>query len=346
MKKLIRKMKRTLIIAEAGVNHNGSIKIAKQLIDVAAEAGVDYVKFQTFKAEKVISKNAVKADYQIANTENETESQLEMVKKYELDKETHIELINYCNTKNIKFLSSPFDLESIDLLAELGINLFKVPSGEITNLPYLRKIAVLKKEIILSTGMCNLADIEKALEILVNNGASRELITVLHCNTEYPTPFGDVNLLAMNTIKDAFKIKVGYSDHTLGIEVPIAATALGACVIEKHFTLDKTMEGPDHVASLEPAELKAMVAGIRNIDMALGNGIKEPSNSEKKNINIARKSVVAAIDIRKGDVITEDNITIKRPGNGISPLSWDALLGKTAERDFAADELLELTFLK
>lgn len=339
-------MKRTLIIAEAGVNHNGSVEIAKQLIDVAAEAGVDYVKFQTFKAEKVISKNAIKADYQIVNTENGSESQLDMVKKYELDKDTHIELINYCDTKKVKFLSSPFDLESIDLLADLGIDLFKIPSGEITNLPYLKKVASLRKEIILSTGMCNLSDIETALDILTSNGASRELITVLHCNTEYPTPFLDVNLLAMNTIRDAFKVNVGYSDHTLGIEVPIAACALGACVIEKHFTLDKNMEGPDHVASLEPDELNAMVTGIRNIDVALGNGIKEPSNSERKNIAIARKSVVAAIDIKKGDVISEENITIKRPGNGISPLSWESLLGKRAERDFAADELLEITFLK
>jgi len=339
-------MKSTLIIAEAGVNHNGSIEIAKQLIDVAAESGVDYVKFQTFKAEKVISKNAVKAEYQIVNTENESESQLDMVKKYELDKDTHIELINYCNTKSVKFLSSPFDLESIDLLADLGINLFKIPSGEITNLPYLKKIASLKKEVIISTGMCNLSDIETALEILTSNGASRELITVLHCNTEYPTPFEDVNLLAMNTIKEAFKVNVGYSDHTLGIEVPIAACALGACVIEKHFTLDKNMEGPDHVASLEPKELKAMVTGIRNIDLALGNGIKEPSNSERKNIAIARKSIVAAIDIKEGDVISEENITIKRPGNGISPLLWESLLGKTAGRNFAADELLEVSFLK
>jgi N,N'-diacetyllegionaminate synthase len=339
-------MKNTVIIAEAGVNHNGSIELAKKLIDVAAEAGADYVKFQTFKSEQVISKNAKKADYQIANTENEVESQLEMVKKYELDKEAHIELINYCEGKGIKFLSSPFDLPSIDLLLELGIDIFKIPSGEITNLPYLKKVASLAKEIILSTGMCNLADIEVALAILIKHGASLHNITLLHCNTEYPTPFNDVNLLAMNTIGDAFKVKVGYSDHTLGIEVPIAACALGACIIEKHFTLDKNMKGPDHIASLEPHELKDMVKAIRNIDIALGTGIKQPSESERKNINIARKSIVAASDLQSGDVLTPENISVKRPGNGISPLAWDDIIGKTITRSFSADELLDVSFLK
>ncbi len=335
-------MKNTIIIAEAGVNHNGSIEIAKKLIDAGAAAGVDYVKFQTFKSEKVISKNAKKADYQIANTADNVESQLEMVKKYELDKDTHLELIDYCNLKGVKFLSSPFDLESIDLLVELGVELFKIPSGEITNLPYLRKVASLKKDIILSTGMCNLADIETAISILVANGARRESITILHCNTEYPTPMVDVNLSAMNTIRNAFNVNVGYSDHTLGIEIPIAATALGATVIEKHFTLDRNMEGPDHIASLEPNSLTDMVKAIRNIDIALGNGIKLPSASETKNIAIARKSIVAAQDLKVGDVITEENITVKRPGSGISPLKWDELIGKKIKKNLEADELLEM----
>jgi N,N'-diacetyllegionaminate synthase len=340
------KMKNTVIIAEAGVNHNGSIELAKKLIDVAAEAGADYVKFQTFKSEQVISKNAKKADYQIVNTENEVESQLEMVKKYELDKAAHIELIDYCQGKGIKFLSSPFDLPSIDLLLELGIDIFKIPSGEITNFPYLKKVASLAKEIILSTGMCNLADIEVALAILIKHGASLDNITLLHCNTEYPTPFNDVNLLAMNTIGNAFKVKVGYSDHTLGIEIPIAACALGACIIEKHFTLDKNMKGPDHIASLEPHELKDMVKAIRNIDIALGSGIKRPSESEQKNISLARKSIVAASDLQSGDVLTPENISVKRPGNGISPLAWDDIIGKTVTRSFSADELLDVSFLK
>ncbi|MES2808650.1 MAG: N-acetylneuraminate synthase [Bacteroidota bacterium] len=339
-------MKNTVIIAEAGVNHNGSMDLAKQLIDVAAEAGADYVKFQTFKSELVISKNAKKADYQIANTEDEVESQLEMVKKYELDKPKHIELINYSRERGIKFLSSPFDLPSIDLLLELGIEIFKIPSGEITNLPYLRKVAPLAKEIILSTGMCNLADIETAIDILLKNGASLNNITVLHCNTEYPTPFKDVNLKAMNTIGNAFKVKIGYSDHTLGIEIPVAAVALGACIIEKHFTLDKNLKGPDHIASLDPAELKEMIKAIRNIDLALGNGIKQPSESEQKNINIARKSIVAATDLKEGDVLRADNIYVKRPGSGISPLAWDSIIGKTVLRSFSADELLDMTYLK
>lgn len=333
---------KTLIIAEAGVNHNGDILLAKKLIEVAANAGVDYVKFQTFKAEKLVSKYAVKAEYQVANTLNNTDSQLEMVKKYELDKNTHLELIDYCRQKNVKFLSSPFDLESVDLLVDLGINIFKIPSGEITNLPYLKKIASYKKQIILSTGMCNMKDIELALEILINNGASKELITILHCNTEYPTPYNDVNLLAMLSIQKAFNVNIGYSDHTLGIEIPIAATALGATVIEKHFTLDKNMEGPDHKASLDPDELKAMVLAIRNIDVALGNGVKEPSPSERKNIAVARKSIVAKTSIKKGDILSDDNITVKRPGNGISPLRWDYVIGLNAVRDFEEDELIEL----
>jgi N,N'-diacetyllegionaminate synthase len=335
-------MKKTLIIAEAGVNHNGSIDIAKRLIDVAAEAGADYVKFQTFKSEKVISAIAKKADYQMINTKDDSQSQLEMVRKYELDKDTHVELLNYCKEKGVKFLSSPFDLDSIGLLNDLGVNIFKIPSGEITNLPYLRKIASFKKEIILSTGMCNLSDIEKALEVLMNNRVSLDSITVLHCNTEYPTPFEDVNLEAMKTIESAFKVKVGYSDHTLGIEVAIAACAMGARIIEKHFTLDKTMEGPDHVASLEPHELKALVSAIRNIDRALGDGIKRASASEIKNILIARKSIVAKENIKRGEIFSENNIEVKRPGNGISPMLWDKVIGKVAKHDFQKDQLIEL----
>lgn len=337
-------MKNTIIIAEAGVNHNGDLSIAKKLIDVAAEAGVDFVKFQTFKAEKVISKYAVKADYQIVNTKNNIETQLEMVKKFELNKESHLLLMDYCNQKNVEFLSSPFDLESIDLLVELGINIFKVPSGEITNLPFLKKMAPFNYQIILSTGMSNMAEIKFALDILISNGTNKENITVLHCNTEYPTPFEDVNLLAMLTIKNEFGVDVGYSDHTLGIEVPIAATAMGATVIEKHFTIDKNMEGPDHKASLEPTELIAMVKAIRNIDLSLGNGIKEPSNSEKKNIAIARKSVVAARNINSGEIITGNDITVKRPGNGISPLNWDKIVGTKATKDYLEDELIQEEF--
>jgi N,N'-diacetyllegionaminate synthase len=339
-------MKNTIIIAEAGVNHNGNMDTARKLIDVAANAGADYVKFQTFKSEKVISKNAKMADYQIANTGGNIKSQLEMVKKYELNKAAHIELIKYCESRSIKFLSSPFDLESIDLLVELGLDILKIPSGEITNLPYLKKIASLNKEIILSTGMCFLGDIEIALNILLNNGANRDSITILHCNTEYPTPYADVNLMAMKTIQTSFKVKVGYSDHTLGTEIPIAACALGACIIEKHFTLDKNMEGPDHIASLNPGEFKAMVSAIRIIDQALGNGIKEPSPSEIKNIAIARKSIIAAVDIKEGDVFTEDNLTVKRPGNGISPLQWNVLIGKSATKDFYEDDLIDLAFVK
>jgi N-acetylneuraminate synthase len=271
-------MNKTLIIAEAGVNHNGSIEIAKKLIDVAVEAGVDYVKFQTFKAEKLVSKTARKAAYQVENT-GEDDGQFGMIKKLELDKAKHDILINYCESKGIKFLSTAFDHDSIDLLMELGIDLFKIPSGEITNLPYLQKIAATGKPIILSTGMANLGEIEAALDVLYSGGIERENITVLHCNTEYPTPMQDVNLRAMNTIAAAFKVKIGYSDHTLGIEIPIAAVAMGAVCIEKHFTLNREMEGPDHRASLEPEELKVMVSSIRNIEKAMGNGIKQPSVS-------------------------------------------------------------------
>lgn len=333
-------MKKTLIIAEAGVNHNGDIGLAKKLIEAAAAAQVDYVKFQTFNSKKLVSKNAQKASYQKENTGNVSESQLAMLQKLELSKEMHLELIDYCNSQKVKFLSTGFDLDSIDFLNELDIDLFKIPSGEITNLPYLRKIGSLRKPIIISTGMADIAEIRDAINVLVKAGANKSDITVLHCNTEYPTPMQDVNLLAMNTIRDTFEVSVGYSDHTLGIEIPIAAVALGATVIEKHFTLDNTMEGPDHKASLEPGELKAMVNGIRNIENALGHGRKEPSNSEKKNKVIARKSIVAKTRIKKGNIFNLDNITIKRPGSGISPMLWDDIIGKVATKDYEEDDLI------
>ncbi len=331
----------TFIIAEAGVNHNGSIEIAKKLINAAVDAGADAIKFQTFKAEKIISRYAPKAEYQ-KKTTNKHESQLEMVKKLELDTNAHKQLINCCKEKNIIFLSTPFDLESIDLLDEFGLKIFKIPSGEITNLPYLRKIGSLKKKVILSTGMADMGEIEDALDILTKAGTRKEDITVLHCNTEYPTPFEDVNLFAMLSIRDAFKVSVGYSDHTLGIEIPVAAVALGATVIEKHFTLDKNMEGPDHKASLEPHELNAMVRAIRNIEKAMGDGIKKPSASEIKNKPIVRKSIVAAKEIKKGEVLSEETLSVKRSGSGISPLEWDRIIGRKAIRDFKEDELIEI----
>lgn len=334
-------MSKTLIIAEAGVNHNGSIKLAKKLIDVAKDCGADAVKFQTFTAEKLVRFNAEKANYQ-KETSGEDETQFNMIKKLELDVKTHKELINYCSKKGIIFLSSPFDLDSVDLLAKLGLEIIKIPSGEIVNLPYLEKIGKLKKRIILSTGMADLGEIKNALDVLISSGTEKDDITVLHCNTEYPTPYEDVNLNAMATIKKAFGVKVGYSDHTLGIEVPIAAVALGAEVIEKHFTLDKNMKGPDHKASLEPSELKAMVNGIRKIEKALGDGIKKPSKSEQKNINVVRKSIVAIKPIKKGEIFSEENIGVKRPGTGISPMKWYEVIGKTAKKDFEIDEWIIL----
>lgn len=332
-------MNKVFIIAEAGVNHNGSIELAKKLIDVASESGADAVKFQTFKAEKLVSKNAQKADYQ-KQTTNKTESQFDMIKKLELDMDTHKELIAYCKTKNIMFLSTPFDHDSIELLNNLGLEIFKIPSGEITNLPYLRYIGKLNKKVILSTGMADIGEIEDALDILISAGTKKENIIVLHANTMYPTPMEDVNLKAMVTIGNTFDIGFGYSDHTLGIEVDIAAVALGACCIEKHFTLDKTMEGPDHKASLEPDELKAMVKAIRNIELALGSSVKKPSKSEIPNMQIARKSIVAKIEIKKGDKLSEENITIKRPGNGINPMRWDEVVGTIAAKDYKEDELI------
>lgn len=327
------------IIAEAGVNHNGSLELAKNLVDKAKEAGADCVKFQTFIASQIVSKNAVKADYQKKQTAK-SESQHEMLKKIELSFDDFIELNNYCKEIGIEFLSTAFDFESIDFLNQLGMQVWKIPSGEITNLPYLIKIAKLNKKVILSTGMSTMREIEDAVNILKDHGAS-ELI-ILHCTTEYPTPYEDVNLNAMLAIKEKFGYEVGYSDHTMGIEVPIAAVALGAKVIEKHFTLDRTMDGPDHKASLEPSELKTMVDSIRNIELSMGTGIKEPADSEKKNIAIARKSIVANQSIKKGDILTETNLTVKRPGDGISPMKWFEIIGTKAIRDFEEDELIEI----
>lgn len=327
------------IIAEAGVNHNGSLEIAKALIDVAAQSGADAVKFQTFKADKLVSKTAQKASYQKQTTDAD-ESQYAMIKKLELDEKAHHELIEYCAQKNILFLSTPFDHESIDLLADLGMEIFKIPSGEITNLPYLRHIGSLQKEVILSTGMATLDEIDAALHVLTTAGTAKERISVLHATTEYPCPMDEVNLRAMQTIRDTFDIRVGYSDHTRGIEVPIAAAAMGAGVIEKHFTLDREMEGPDHKASLEPDELIAMVHAIRNIEKALGDGIKRPSSSELKNIPIARKSIVASRAITKGERLSEENITIKRPGSGISPMRYNEIIGTVASKNYDEDEAI------
>lgn len=336
-------MSKVLIIAEAGVNHNGSLENAFKLIDAAVDSGVDYVKFQTFKSENLVSKSAKKADYQIQNTGNSTDSQYEMLKKLELSHESHELLIDYCKQKNIQFFSTAFDLDSLEYLKKIGLDLVKIPSGEITNLPYLRKAAQLFNKVILSTGMCTMEDIEAAINVFLTENISKENITILHCNTEYPTPMNDVNLKAMLSIQKEFGTAVGYSDHTLGIEVPVAAVALGASVIEKHFTLDNTMEGPDHAASLEPHELKQMVKAIRNIEQAIsGDGIKTPSESEMKNIEIARKSIVASTSISKGEIFTEENLTIKRPGTGISPMKWDEVIGKFAQKDYLTDDLIEI----
>jgi N,N'-diacetyllegionaminate synthase len=333
-------MKKVFIIAEAGVNHNGDINLAKKLIDVAVDAKVDAVKFQTFKASNLLLKDAKKADYQQKNMNENDNSQYNMLKKLELDIDTHKELIKYCNSKNIMFLSTPFDNDSIDMLNKLDLEIFKIPSGEITNLPYLRHIGSLKKEVILSTGMADIGEIEDALDVLLQEGTLKENITILHANTMYPTPMEDVNLKAMVTIGNTFDVAFGYSDHTLGIEVDIGAVALGASVIEKHFTLDKTMQGPDHKASLEPDELKAMVKAIRNIEIALGSSIKKPSKSETPNIKVARKSIIANCEIKKGEIFTEKNLAIKRPGNGINPMRWDEIVGTIALKDYKVDELI------
>jgi N,N'-diacetyllegionaminate synthase len=333
--------KKVIIIAEAGVNHNGSYELAIKMVDEAKRAGADYVKFQTAKPELVISTFAPKAEYQ-KETTGAAESQLEMCKAIHLPLTDYKPLKEYCYKVGIGFMSTPFDLVSIDVLEPLDMDYYKIPSGEITNLPYLRKIASKHRPVILSTGMCEVEEVEAALQVLEQGGVKRSDIIVLHCNTEYPTPMADVNLRAMDDLRRSLGVEVGYSDHTKGIEVPIAAVALGATVIEKHFTLDKTMEGPDHKASLEPDELKAMVDAIRNIEQALGDGHKHVSPSERKNMDIARKSIVAARDIRKGEVLTEENITTKRPGNGISPMRWDSVIGTTAIRDFGYDELIEI----
>lgn len=335
-------MKHTLIIAEAGVNHNGSIELAKQLVDKAVEAGVDYIKFQTFKTEKLVAKSAQMASYQKKNIGTEDNSQFAMLKKLELSPAQHEELIDYCKEKGIKFFSTAFDLDSIDYLHSLNLGLWKIPSGEITNYPYIKKIAQYGEPIIVSTGMCEMQDIENAVATLLKWGTRKEDIIILHCNTEYPTPYQDVNLKAMDAIREKLGVEVGYSDHTKGIEVPIAAVALGATVIEKHFTLDRNMEGPDHKASLEPDELKAMVSSIRNIEQAAGDGIKKVTDSEKGNISVARKSIVAARNINKGEVFTEENLAVKRPGTGISPMRWEEVLGQVSKRDFFEEELIEL----
>ncbi|QLC67464.1 N-acetylneuraminate synthase [Flavobacterium sp. LPB0248] len=327
-------MSKVIIIAEAGVNHNGDIQIAKKLIDAAVEAGVDYVKFQTFKADNLVSKSAKKATYQTVNINDGDDSQYTMLKNLELSHEDHLELMSYCSERNINFFSTAFDVEGVKYLNDLGLTFFKIPSGEITNYPYLKAVALCKKPVIMSTGMCSEKDIENALEVLVKFGLAKEMVSILHCNTEYPTPMKDVNLKAMLSIKEKFQTQVGYSDHTLGIEVPVAAVALGAQIIEKHFTLDKTLPGPDHVASLEPHELKDMVLAIRNIELATsGDGEKVPSESETKNIAIARKSIHLNKNLKKGHILTDNDLISLRPGDGISPMEWEKIIGKKLIQD-------------
>jgi len=335
----MKEFQRTLVIAEAGVNHNGDRDMAFRLVDVAANAGADYVKFQTFTADRLVTRNALKADYQTKTTSDE-ETQHTMLGHLELTTEMHQALMVHCVKRGIGFLSTGFDIESVNFLHGLGQRLYKIPSGEITNLPYLRHIGSLGGDVILSTGMANLGEIEAALEAIESVGTSRRRITVLHCTTEYPAPISEVNLRAMVSMRSAFGVLVGYSDHTNGIEVPIAAVALGACVIEKHFTLDRNLPGPDHMASLEPNELKAMVAAIRNIESALGDGIKRLTPSEARNKPVVRKSLVASQAIKAGEIFTAENLTTKRPGTGISPMRWEEVLGKKATRDFAKDELI------
>jgi len=332
---------KTYIIAEAGVNHNGSLVIAKKLIDAGVAAGVDAVKFQTFIPEMLTSSTAQMAEYQKKNTGTD-DLQLNMLRNLVLSQQDHYELLNYCREEGLHFCSSAFDLTSVDFLRELKLPFWKIPSGEITNYPYLKKIAQYKTEIIMSTGMSTLAEIEDAVGVLTDNGTDRRKLTLLHCNTEYPTPSKDVNLKVMQTLRQAFDVNVGFSDHTVGIEFPIAAVALGASVIEKHITIDKAMNGPDHRASLEPGELKAMVTAIRNIEDGIGSSIKVRTPSEKKNVGIARKSITAICNIRKGEMLTEDNLTTKRPGTGLSPMVWKNVIGQTAKRDYQKDEMLDL----
>jgi len=336
-------MSKVIIIAEAGVNHGGNLSNAFLLIDAAAAAGADYVKFQTFKSERLVSKFAQKAEYQKINTKDYEESQLQMLRKLELSESDHDSLIKYCIQKDIRFFSTAFDLDSLQYLSDIGLDIVKIPSGELTNLPFLRKASSLFKKVILSTGMATMQEIQDAMAVFEAEGILRNEITILHCNTEYPTPMLDVNLTAMLTIQNEFGTAVGYSDHTMGIEVPIAAVALGAVMIEKHFTLDRTMDGPDHLASLEPAELTAMVRAIRNVEKALsGSGVKEPSASELKNRVIARKSLVALTRIKTGEIFSPENVTVKRPGTGISAMKWDEMMGMAATRDFDKDELITI----
>jgi N,N'-diacetyllegionaminate synthase len=332
---------RTLIIAEAGVNHNGDLAMAKQLIDAAAKAGADLVKFQTFSADRLVTKTATKADYQTKNTKN-ADSQHEMLSRLELSAEMHDDLIAHCAEREIGFFSTAFDMESIELLVHLGQDLFKIPSGEITNLPYLRRIGELQKAVILSTGMATLGEIEAAIDVLEQAGTPRDRITVLHCTTEYPTPMSEVNLRAMLSIQQAFGVEVGYSDHTRGIEVAIAAVAMGASVIEKHFTMDCNLPGPDHKASLEPEGLEAMVSAIRNVEIALGDGVKRLTESEARNKPVMRQSLVASQAIKAGEIFSTKNLITKRPGTGISPMRWDEVVGRVASRDFSKDELIDL----
>jgi len=332
---------KTLIIAEAGVNHNGDLHLAQQLIDVAAAAGADMVKFQTFSADRLVTTNADKAPYQMRSTGRD-ESQYAMLRRLELSRDMHLDLIVHCKSRGIEFFSTGFDPASVDLLVELGATCFKIPSGEITNLPYLRHVGRYGKPVILSTGMATLGEIEGALAVLEQSGTRRDSITVLHCTTEYPAPMAEVNLRAILTIRDAFGVAVGYSDHTMGTEVALAAVALGASVLEKHFALDRSLPGPDHKASLEPAELASLVKAIRNLEQALGDGIKRPTESEVKNKRVARKSLVAACPIRAGETFTAANLAVKRPGSGVSPMCWDQVIGRRAARDFAVDELIEL----
>ena len=329
-----------LIIAEAGVNHNADLEVAKQLVDAAALAGADFVKFQAFSADRLVTRSAEKAVYQQKAT-GSAESQFEMLRRLELGHDAHCHLANYCTSKGIGFLSTAFDEENLDFLVSIGIPLIKVPSGELTNLPYLRHVALFGKPVVLSTGMASLAEIGDALAVLEHEGVERSHVTVLHCTTEYPAAMGDVNLRAMQTIKDAFGVEVGYSDHTLGIEVAVAAVAMGAAVIEKHFTLDKTMPGPDHRASLEPDELTAMVAAIRNVEAAFGDGAKVPRPVEERNKLVARKSIVTSVPIRRGELFSPRNLCVKRPGSGVSPMLWDSYIGKSAGRDYAMDELID-----
>lgn len=336
-------MNRVMIIAEAGVNHNGSVARALEMVDAAADAGADYVKFQTFKAENLVNRSARQAEYQQRNLgSGDSDTQLEMLRGLELKAEDFVAIKERCAARGIGFLSSPFDSESLDFLLELGQDFIKIPSGEITNLPMLRRIAKSGVPVIMSTGMCGTHEIREALNVLELNGMTPAKVILLHCNTEYPTPMRDVNLLAMRALAKEFGVRVGYSDHTPGIEIPIAATALGAVVVEKHFTLDKSLPGPDHIASLEPMELSAMVRGIRNVSEALGDGLKQVSESERRNRGVARKSIVAKRDIAKGETLTEENLTVKRPGTGISPMRWDEVLGTVAVRDFLSDEIIEL----